>query len=89
MLFVPNLGAQMNYDHEITFVNRTREFAELDHLSQKSGLIVISEVKFKTLSPTERSQILDQLKMKWGQSMLSKKYTRPQFEILDIMRLSK
>ncbi len=50
--------------------------------------IIISEVKFKKLLKKDRTDILARLKFRWNQTQLSKKYTHPKFEVLDLEILS-
>lgn len=45
--------------------------------------LVVSEVKWKSLSPAERRQIEATLSAKWGQSTLHRKHANVVFEVLD------
>ena len=56
---------------------------EFDYVRDERGRAVVSEVKFKRLSATERQQLENHLAACWQRSGLSRRYRDVTFEILD------
>ena len=61
--------------------------AEFDYIRKDGDGVVVSEVKFKKLTATEKTGLKKQLAEKWKASAASHKYTRATFEILDTSSL--
>jgi uncharacterized protein len=57
--------------------------AEFDGMRETKNGYILSEVKFKKLSTTEKKQILFKLENQWTQTSASKKFQPVQFEIID------
>ena len=56
---------------------------EFDFIRKKGDGVVVSEVKFKKLTATEKTGLKKQLAEKWKSSAASHKHARATFEILD------
>ena len=61
---------------------------EFDFVRVEKGEAIVSEVKFRKLSSSERSQLETHLAEGWKLSSLSKRFGRVQFEILDTALLA-
>ncbi len=57
---------------------------EFDSVRQEQGRAVVSEVKFKQLSRTERRQIENHLQAGWQRSSLVDRFQGVSFEVLDV-----
>lgn len=62
---------------------------EIDMIRPEARNIVVSEIKFKKLSETEKRRILSDLAKKWLKSPLSAKFPNPRFEVTDTAILEK
>lgn len=62
--------------------------AEFDFIRKEGDGVVVSEVKFKKLSATEKTRLKNQLAEKWKSSAASHKHPRATFEILDTSQLA-
>jgi AAA+ ATPase superfamily predicted ATPase len=62
--------------------------AEFDFIRKEGDGVVVSEVKFKKLSATEKTGLKNQLAEKWKSSAASHKHPRATFEILDTSELA-
>lgn len=56
---------------------------EFDGIRKSGEQVILSEVKFTSLSVRERAQILEKLKEKWASSAASKKFSVAGFEVID------
>jgi AAA+ ATPase superfamily predicted ATPase len=61
--------------------------AEFDFIRKDGDGVVVSEVKFKKLTTTEKTGLKKQLAEKWKSSAAAEKYPRATFEILDTSEL--
>lgn len=62
---------------------------EFDFVRQeKPGRLVVTEVKWRRLSATEKAHVEDRLKENWQKSVLSRKYPTAEFEVLDATLLA-
>ena len=61
--------------------------AEFDFIRKDGDVVVVSEVKFKKLTTTEKTGLKKQLAEKWKSSAAAQKYPRATFEILDTSEL--
>ena len=50
---------------------------------EKPGRVIVTEVKWRRLSASEKAQIKDSLKEKWQKSTLARKYPSVEFEVVD------
>jgi AAA+ ATPase superfamily predicted ATPase len=62
--------------------------AEFDFLRQEGGQMIVSEVKFKALTPQEREGLKNQVAAKWLASHLGRKHPAATIEILDTSALA-
>ena len=62
--------------------------AEFDFLRQEGGQMIVSEVKFKALTPQEREGLKNQVAAKWLASHLGRKNPAATIEILDTSALA-
>ena len=57
---------------------------EFDFVRQEQpGRLIVTEVKWRRLSATEKAQVEGRLKANWRESSLSRKYPAVEFEVLD------
>lgn len=56
---------------------------ELDVVRLEGKVLVVGEVKWRTVTRAERTSIRDALEAKFGHSMLAKKYSAARFEVFD------
>jgi len=57
---------------------------EFDFVRQgKPGRLIVTEVKWRRLSATDRAKVEERLKANWRKSLLSRKYPTAEFEVLD------
>jgi AAA+ ATPase superfamily predicted ATPase len=50
---------------------------------EKPGRVIVTEVKWRRLSASEKAQIKESLKEKWQKSTLARKYPSVEFEVVD------
>ena len=62
--------------------------AEFDSIRSSGGGVVVTEVKFKTLSEAEKEGLSQSLSTRWARSAFSKKYAMAAFEVVDASALS-
>lgn len=62
--------------------------AEFDFLRQEGRQMIVSEVKFKALTPQEREGLKNQVAAKWQASHLGRKHPAATIEILDTSTLA-
>lgn len=62
------------------------EFDAIETVSLRSHktAIFLSEIKYKILSQSEKTKLLEDLKIKWHKSALSKKHSVPEFKLIDL-----
>jgi AAA+ ATPase superfamily predicted ATPase len=58
--------------------------AEFDFIREDKGRLIVSEVKFKRLTASERKQILARLEESWRQSHIGKRRGDAEFEVIDL-----
>jgi AAA+ ATPase superfamily predicted ATPase len=61
--------------------------AEFDSIRSSGDGVVVTEVKFKTLSEAEKEGLLQSLSARWARSAFSKKYAKAEFEVIDASAL--
>jgi hypothetical protein len=62
---------------------------EFDFVRQeKPGVLIVTEVKWRRLSGTERAQVERHLKENWQKSVLARKQPAAEFEVLDATALA-
>jgi hypothetical protein len=85
LIFTPSsfFYYRKKYSHGSRYWEKDLEFDLVRFEDTSESRVIVTELKWKQLSPKEKQGIETALRDKWQRSLLSKKFSKVSFEIVD------